>query len=271
MLTAELLTAGTKNLTKEQIKDQLDALKSSVGFRFNGQTLSVNINTYKNSLDKTMDIVHQIITEPTFPEAELVKSVNEYVTYLDANTNDPQALAFNEIQRLTSNYPKTSIYYTSSFPELTEDLKKIKQADLVNFYKNILGAQNGVVSIVGTNDKTQIEKLLNTTFGQWNSKSTYQKAYPTFTPTKKEDKLYNIPDKENAAAVGTVNFKMNRESADYAAMLMANEMLGSGGFLSARIPMRLREKEGISYGAGSYVSIPNDSKMMLLLGVIMLS
>lgn len=260
MLTAELLTAGTKNLTKEQIKDQLDALKSSVGFRFNGQTLSVNINTYKNSLDKTMDIVRQIITEPTFPEAELVKSVNEYVTYLDANTNDPQALAFNEIQRLTSNYPKTSIYYTSSFPELTEDLKKIKQADLVNFYKNILGAQNGVVSIVGTNDKTQIEKLLNTTFGQWNSKSTYQKAYPTFTPTKKEDKLYNIPDKENAAAVGTVNFKMNRESADYAAMLMANEMLGSGGFLSARIPMRLREKEGISYGAGSYVSIPNDSK-----------
>ena len=260
MLTAELLTSGTKNLTKEQIKDQLDALKSSVGFRFNGQTLSVNINTYKNSLDKTMDIVRQIITEPAFPEAELVKSVNEYVTYLDANTNDPQALAFNEIQRLTSNYPKSSIYYTSSFPELKEDLKKIKQADLVSFYKNILGAQNGVVSIVGTNDKAKVEKLLNDTFGQWNSKSKYEKAYPTFTATKKEDKLYNIPDKENAAAVGTVNFKMNRENADYAAMLMANEMLGSGGFLSARIPMRLREKEGISYGAGSYTSIPSDPK-----------
>jgi zinc protease len=33
-------------------------------------------------------------------------------------------------------------------------------------------------------------------------------------------------------------------------------MLGSGGFLSARIPMRLREKEGISYGARSYMSVP---------------
>ncbi|WP_291068679.1 MULTISPECIES: pitrilysin family protein [unclassified Empedobacter] len=259
-LTAELLMSGTKNLTKEQIKDQLDALKSSVGFRFGGQNLSVTINTYKNSLDKTMDIVRQIITEPTFPEAELAKSVNEYTTYLDANTNDPQALAFNEISRLTSNYPKSSIFYTASFAETKDDLKKIKQADLVDFYKNILGAQNGVVSIIGTNDKAKVEKLLNDTFGKWNSKSKYEKAYPTFTATKKEDKLYNIPDKENAAAVGSINFKMNRESADYAAMVMANEMIGSGGFLSARIPMRLREKEGISYGAGSYVSIPSDPK-----------
>ena len=119
---------------------------------------------------------------------------------------------------------------------------------------------NGVVSIVGTNDKAKVEKLLNDTFGKWNSKSKYEKAYPTFTATKKEDKLYNIPDKENAAAVGSINFKMNRESADYAAMVMANEMIGSGGFLSARIPMRLREKEGISYGAGSFVSIPSDPK-----------
>lgn len=37
---------------------------------------------------------------------------------------------------------------------------------------------------------------------------------------------------------------MDRKNPDYPALLLANEMLGSGGFLSARIPMRLREKEG---------------------------
>jgi zinc protease len=49
---------------------------------------------------------------------------------------------------------------------------------------------------------------------------------------------------------------MDRKSPDYPAFVMANEMLGSGGFLSARIPMRLREKEGISYGAGSFIDVP---------------
>ncbi|MFN8363266.1 MAG: hypothetical protein U0T85_06595 [Cloacibacterium normanense] len=38
-------------------------------------------------------------------------------------------------------------------------------------------------------------------------------------------------------------------------LLWPNEILGSGGFL-ARIPTRLREKEGISYGAGSFIDIP---------------
>ena len=41
---------------------------------------------------------------------------------------------------------------------------------------------------------------------------------------------------------------------DYVAVDIANEMLGGGAFLSSRIPKRLRESEGMSYGAGSYMS-----------------
>jgi len=40
---------------------------------------------------------------------------------------------------------------------------------------------------------------------------------------------------------------------DYPAVEIANELLG-GGFLSSRIPHRLRETDGLSYGAGSFVS-----------------
>ncbi len=54
---------------------------------------------------------------------------------------------------------------------------------------------------------------------------------------------------------------MDRKSPDYPALLIANEMLGSGGFMTARIPMRLREKEGISYGAGSYMGVPADNNV----------
>ena len=35
---------------------------------------------------------------------------------------------------------------------------------------------------------------------------------------------------------------------------MANELLGGGAFLSSRIPQRLRENEGMSYGAGSFLN-----------------
>lgn len=49
---------------------------------------------------------------------------------------------------------------------------------------------------------------------------------------------------------------MDQKNPDYPALVLANEILGSGGFLSARLPMRLREKEGISYGVGSFIRIP---------------
>jgi len=48
--------------------------------------------------------------------------------------------------------------------------------------------------------------------------------------------------------------KMSDEDADYPAMLMANFMLG--GSMSARLPDRIRNKEGLSYGVGSQFSAP---------------
>ena len=259
-LAAQLMDAGTKTMTKEQIKDRLDELKSSVSFNFSGQILNIGVSTYKKSLDETMKIVKQMITEPTFPEAELQKTIIENVTYLESNMNDPQALAFNEINRINSNYPKTSLFYTPTYQELIDDAKKVKRADLVEFHKNILGADNGVATFVGLNDQAKAKSLLESTFGKWNSKSKYVKAYPEAQTSTKQDKIINIADKENAAAVGIINLKMNRNHPDYPALVIANEMIGSGGFLSARIPMRLREKEGISYGAGSYLSVSNDPK-----------
>jgi zinc protease len=47
---------------------------------------------------------------------------------------------------------------------------------------------------------------------------------------------------------------MNDEDADYPAMIMANYMLG--GSLSARLPNRIRNKEGLSYGVGTQFSAP---------------
>lgn len=255
-IMAQLLKTGTTTKSKEQIQDRLDQLKSSIGFNFNGQTLSVYVSTYKENFKEVMAILEDLLLNSTFPENELTKTIAEYNTYLEANLNDPQSIAINEIDRQTSSYPKESIFYTSTTQEQIDAFKKIKQSQLVDFYKNILGGNNGVGSVVGDLDTKEATQILESTFGKWNSKSKYELAKPTYFETKKLDKEYLTPDKENAIALGKVSLKMDRNSPDYPAFVMANEILGSGGFLSARIPMRLREKEGISYGAGSFINVP---------------
>lgn len=255
-ILAQLLKTGTKTQTKEQIQDKLDQLKSSINFNFSRQTLSVSVNTYKEHFKEVMGILADLLANSTFPENELTKTISEYNTYLESSLNDPQAVAFTEISRITTKYPKGSIFYTPTIQEQIDAFKKIKQAEIVDFYTNFLGGNNGIGSVVGDLDAKTTGEILESTFGKWNSKSKYELALPAYFETQKLDKDIITPDKENAVALGRISFKMDRQNPDYPAFVMANEILGSGGFLSARIPMRLREKEGISYGAGSFIDVP---------------
>jgi len=255
-VTASLLKSGTKTKTKEQIQDDLDQMKSSVSTYVYGQNLIISLNTYKQYYPKVMAIVQDILTNATFPENELTKTVTETNTWLEGQIKDPDAIANNELQRLASPYPKKSIFYVASLQEQIDDNKKVTRAQVADFYQNIMGASDGVGTLIGSIDAKSASSELEKTFGKFTAKSKFVEVKPTFFDTKKQDKNIITPDKENAVALGTSSFKMTQDSPDYPALVMANEILGSGGFLSARLPMRLREKDGISYGVGSYLNVP---------------
>ena len=48
---------------------------------------------------------------------------------------------------------------------------------------------------------------------------------------------------------------LNDADPDYPAMILTDYLLG-GGFMSGRITKRLRETEGLSYGAGTFLRVP---------------
>jgi len=50
--------------------------------------------------------------------------------------------------------------------------------------------------------------------------------------------------------VARLNLKVRDDNPDYAALALGNYMLG-GGFLNSRLAVRIRQKEGLSYGVGS--------------------
>jgi zinc protease len=231
-------------------------MKSSLSFYTSGQNLMVQFTTYKNDFPKVMAIIQDVLSNSTFPENELTKTIAENNTYLDGQLKDPEAIAYNELSRLSSPYPKSSIFYTSTLEEEIADNKKVTRAQIVDFYSNVLGASNGAGTIIGSLDAKSTASELEKTFGKFTAKSKFEEVKPTLFETKKVDKNIITPDKENAVALGTSSFKMKQDNPEYPALVLANEILGSGGFLSARLPMRLREKDGISYGVGSYLSVP---------------
>ena len=255
--TASMLTSGTKTLSKQEIKDQLDQLKSSIAINFSGQNIMISVSSYRNTIKETIDILEDVLKNPVFPASELNKLKLEYTTYLEGNLNDPQAVAFKKIAQATSNEEKGSIFYSGSIQEDIDGFKAVTIEEIKEFYTKFFGANNGVATVLGMSDQAQTKEMLERVLGNWNNQVKFERAYPKFFTTKQSKDIIQTADKENAAAVGKLNFEMNKSNPDFAALTFANEVMG-GGFMTARIPQRLREKEGISYGAGTYLSVPTD-------------
>ena len=73
------------------------------------------------------------------------------------------------------------------------------------------------------------------------------------------------PDKANAVFLAGLNFAMNEDDEQSTALQIGNFILG-GGTLSSRLGDRIRQKEGLSYGVTSSVSIPsrgNDARFTI--------
>ncbi len=256
---ASLMKAGTGTRTKEQIQDELDQLKSQISVGFSGQTLAISVSSYEDQFEPTMNLLKDLLTNSTFPEAEFKKTIDENKTYIESSRNDPQSIAFGQIGRRTNAYPKGHPYYTSTPDEQIEALNRITTDQVKALYKS-LGANNGYGSVVSGLAAGRVDDILKNTLGSWSSASAYTKVQPTYFPTKYNLEKVNTPDKENGVVLAQMNFELDRTSPDYPALIMADAILGSGGFLTARIPTRLRENEGISYGAGSFINVPYDNK-----------
>jgi zinc protease len=67
------------------------------------------------------------------------------------------------------------------------------------------------------------------------------------------------PDKANAMFLAGINLELRDDDPDYAALLIGNEVLG-GGFLNSRLATRIRQKEGVSYGVGSFMSVSSEDR-----------
>jgi zinc protease len=78
---------------------------------------------------------------------------------------------------------------------------------------------------------------------------------PLYSDIAAIKKTINTPDKENGVYLARLDVPINEDDVDYAALLVANYLVGGGAGLDSRLMVRVRQKEGLSYGVNSQLSI----------------
>lgn len=250
--TASMLMKGTKTMTQEQINDNLAKLKASVDISAGGQTVTAQISTTRDNLKAVLAIVKQLLREPSFPVAEFEKLKAEMLTGIDQQKSDPQSIAFLRIEQLTRQYPKSDFRYPSTFEEMTTATNSLTIDNLKNFYNEFYNSSNATVAAVGEFDEAMVISTLNDMLGNWTAANKYERAPDAYEKAKATSEKILTPDKKNATLAARLNLTLQDNNADYPALIMGNYMLG-GGFLNSRLATRIRQKEGISYGVGSWL------------------
>ncbi|MEM9887184.1 MAG: pitrilysin family protein [Bacteroidota bacterium] len=263
-MTASMLDKGTTSMTRQEIQDKLDELNSRVRIFGDEQSVSVRIETERDNLPATIELISDILKNPSFSEEEFNKLKEERLAQIEQNLSEPQALVFNTLSRSLSPYDKGNIRYVMTMEEEIEAVKATSLEDIKKFYKDFYGITNGATaSVVGDFDEKEIKALVSKEFSGWKSATSYKRVKSTFTANKTGNKDIETPDKSNAVFAAGMKIKMSEEHPDYPAMVMGNNMLG-GGALSNRLANRIRQKDGLSYAVGSvFQARPKDESAAL--------
>jgi zinc protease len=247
---ASLLNKGTSKHTRQQMKDEFDRLKANVFFFGGASQAGINISTTKPNLAEALKLAIEAMKDPIFPADEFEKLKNEELAGIETNRSEPQAIAFTKIQRHISPYQKSDPRYVTDFDEDVARIKALTLDEVKKFYKDFYGADNATMSVVGDFDANEIKTIITNQLGNWKSQVPYTRIVNKAFPVQTINESVETPDKANAFFVASYNFDFRDDNPDYPAMVMGNFMLG-GGFLNSRLAVRIRQKEGLSYGVGS--------------------
>jgi zinc protease len=247
-LAAGMLMRGSQKHTRAELRDAFDRLKAGVSVGAE----SASIEVRRPQLADTLRLVAEVLREPAFPAAEFEELKRASFTSVEAQRGDPSAIASERLARHLNPYPRGHWLYTESVDERLEELKAAKLEDARRCYTDLVGATGAQFVAVGDFDPDALSKLLEELFGGWMSPAPYTRIPTRYFERAPLEQTVATPDKANAVLRAAVNLPLRDDNPDFPALILGNYLLG--GTSSARLPARVREKEGLSYSTYSYLN-----------------
>lgn len=245
-LTSKMLIRGTRTLDKDRLETTVDGLGGALATQVGFERLLVGGETLAETQEPFFDILESVLTEPTFPEAELSKLKDETRAHIVELRNNDRALGtlFHE-KHLFGDHP-----YGRLSLGTTASLEAITRHDLVEFHRKYLGENRSLVGVAGAVDPAAVEARIRR-FLQILGQKEAPEVADADRPVLEGRRLVVVdkPDRSQTY-VRIGHFGVTYDDPDFPALDLANTIFGGSNF-NAILFNEIREKRGWSYGVGS--------------------
>lgn len=252
-LLSRMMGKGSKNVPKDEFEEEVD---------FMGARLSVNAgggyaNSLKRYFPRVFEMMADAILNPDFLAEEFQKEVAKTLEGLKSNEKDVKTAA-RRVENLLS-YGKDHPYgeYISE-----ESIKNVSLDDLPQLYQKNFHAQNAYITIVGDIDFNTAKKLTKKYFGKWSKGKVTPSSFPQpENVSQTQIAFVEMPNAVQSEVSVLSTASVDRNTPDYYALTIANQILGGGG--EARLFLNLREDKGYTYGSYSRFNTNHKTKSQL--------
>ena len=266
-MLAGLMMAGTKKHDRQALREELESLGIRItagaggGGRRGGRgggggggtpgQLTFSVEAKKNTLPQALSLLGEILREPAFPADEFETSKRRMISTFSSGRTEPAALAGNKVSRALSPYSVDDVRYVPTLEETLERIEKVSLDDVRQLYETQLGGSHAELGVVGDFEPEATLKLVEDMLGGWIAKVPYQRI-----DRRVPDQIFGVqediitPDKSNAEYLAGSAFPLTDMDPEYPALVIGNFIFG-GSTLASRLGDRIRQKDGLSYGASS--------------------
>jgi zinc protease len=244
--TAALMREGTAKRTSKDIAEQVDSLGATLASTsgLSNTTSTLTASGLVENLDRTFEIMADVIRNPTFPTEEVEKYKTRALAQLQLQRSSPQFLAQEQFSRaIYGDHPAALVAPPA------ESIKKLTSKDLAAFHSAYYRPNNAILAIVGDVTLKELMPKIEKAFGDWQKGDVPATTIPA-APAQAGSRILLIDRPGSVQTVlqlGTLGIE--RTNPDYFSLLLADKILGGGP--AARLFLNLREDKGYTYGAYS--------------------
>lgn len=239
-------TGGTRSRSGEQVDVLLGQKAASLEVRVGFDSTHILASAMTGEEGTVLGVIADILMHPAFPDdrVRLAKAKRRY--RIARRTDDPVSVGAREFGALV--YGADSVYARQ--PQ-RQTIDRITREDLLAFHRRFIGSNGVMLGVWGDFDTAQMVGCVRQAFADWGPVVLEEMTKPQMPSCRQAAVcLVSTPDaNQSTILMGHVGGMMS--DPDYAALVVMNQILGSG--FTGRLFRNVRSREGLAYAVfGKY-------------------
>jgi predicted Zn-dependent peptidase len=240
-----MLFKGTTKRTAKDISEVIEDAGGHMNAYTGRETTAYYIHILKDHTDLALDVIADMLQNPTFPEDELERERAVILQEIHMYDDTPDDVVFEKAQMAA--YPDQAL--GASGLGTIEIVQNLKQADLKAYIQNRYTADRIVISAAGAVDHDEFVAKVAALFTHMPIANISGKI-PGLVAARYQP-APSLIEKETEQAHLVIGFQgLAHQDPRYSAMRVLSGVLGGG--TSSRLWQEVREKRGLVYSIHSF-------------------